>query len=459
MIEAAFDGTWEGWRAAARPLLVEGVDPAEIVWTTGPALSSLFTASAVPGRRTPPVPSALLEDAKVVACHRDPEPWRVLYRLFFRVTRGERHVLEVESDPDVLSFRRMEKAVRRDIHKMHAFVRFRKTPDDEYIAWYRPDHRIVRVNADFFVRRFGSMKWAILTPDESAYWDLHELKFGPGVPRSAAPAEDELEQLWCAYYASVFNPARSNTDAMIKELPVRHWPTLPEAALIPGLLAESAGRVAQMDRVQSAAPYIPAGAPLPVLRDAAMKCQGCDLCGPATQTVFGEGPPDARMVLVGEQPGDREDRMGRPFVGPAGEVLNEALHAAGIDREQVYLTNAVKHFKFTERGKQRLHSTPRGIEIAACRPWLEEELKALRPELIVCLGGTAGQSVFGRAVRVHAERGEFVPHHLAREAMITVHPSSILRIPDQSMADGERVRLADDLRKAARRIGSVRRAG
>ncbi|MEP6716661.1 MAG: UdgX family uracil-DNA binding protein [Terriglobia bacterium] len=460
MIEAAFDGTWEGWRRAARPLLAKHVEPASIVWTTTPALSGLFADSpssdAVDNAgRSRRVPAVLMDEAKVVACHRDPEPWRVLYRIFFRITRGERYLMEIESDPDVVEFRRMEKAVRRDIHKMHAFVRFRKTVGDggdEYVAWFRPDHRIVHINAAFFVRRFGSMKWAILTPDESVYWDLRQLRFGPGVPRSEAPSEDELEGLWCTYYAATFNPARLNTAAMIKELPVRHWATLPEAALISGLVAESGTRVEHMEQVQSAAPFVPKTRSLAVLREAARHCEGCDLYRHATQTVFGEGPKDARLVLVGEQPGDREDIEGRPFVGPAGDVLNAALEAAGIHREDVYLTNAVKHFKFTERGKRRIHATPRGPEIAACRPWFEEELKVIRPRLVVCLGATAAQSVMGRAVRVQAERGQFLPHHLAKEAMVTVHPSFLLRMPDRALAAEERARFTADLRKAAERV-------
>lgn len=455
MIEAAFDGTWTGWRAAARGLLGAAVAPSEVIWTTGPALCDLFDEPGDQPKGRLSVPAPLLADAEIVACHRNPEPWRLLYRLFFRVSQGERHLPEIESDPDVLEFRRMEKSVRRDMHKMHAFVRFRKTADNEYVAWYRPDHRIVRINADFFVRRFGAMKWAILTPDESAHWDLRELRFGPGVPRSQAPSEDELEELWCAYYKSVFNPARVKKSAMIKELPVRHWATLPETALIPGLLADADARVGQMLPVRSAAPFVPSGAPLAVLRESVQQCRGCDLCETATQAVFGEGPPGARIVLVGEQPGDQEDRSGRPFVGPAGRVLDEALAAAGIDRSQIYLTNAVKHFKFTERGKFRLHSTPRGLEISACRPWIEEELRLIRPDLVVCMGATAAQSVIGRAVRVQAERGVFLPHHYAREAMVTVHPSYILRITDQQAAELERQRFVSDLQGAMARVAEL----
>ncbi len=458
MIEARFDGTWEGWRDTARGLLANEIRPQEVLWTqeTGQqALSGILatvdTGTSVPLR----VPRGFLEDAAVVACHRSPEPWAVLYRLLYRLTHGERHLLEVTSDKDVLEFRRMEKAVRRDIHKMHAFVRFRKTGENRYVAWHRPDHRIARINAPFFVRRFGSMHWAILTPDESAYWDTQTLRFGPGVPRSEAPAQDDLEELWRTYYASVFNPARVKVNAMVKEMAVRHWPTLPEADIIPKLLAEAGTRVEVMGaaRRESAAPFVPETVELPVLREAAAVCEGCDLHRHATRTVFGEGPLDGGVVFVGEQPGDLEDLAGRPFVGPAGQLLDEVLREAGIDRESLYITNAVKHFKFEERGKRRIHQTPRGVEIAACRPWLEAEMKILQPRLIVCLGATAAQSVFGRAVRVNAERGQFLPNHMAEAAFVTIHPSALLRMPDPAMAAAERSRFVEELRRVRAWLG------
>ncbi len=455
MIEARFNGTWQGWRDCARALTSRHTPPWDILWNASAGSPGLFDSDELCGEGARlNVPRDFLECAPIVACHRSPEPWRVLYRLLFRITHGERHLLEIESDEDVLEFRRMEKSVRRDMHKMHAFVRFRRTADDDYIAWYRPDHDILHINADFFVRRFGSMRWAILTPTASAFWDAETLRFGPGAPHSAAPRDDELEDLWRTYYASVFNPARANVRAMTKELPVRHWPTLPEAALIPKLLAESSLRITAIERThtRSATHFIPAGASLPVLRQAAAGCEGCDLRLYATQTVFGEGPVNARIVLVGEQPGDSEDLAGRPFAGPAGEVLDCALREAGIDREEVYVTNAVKHFKFIERGKRRIHERPRGPEISACRPWLEAELRLIRPDLIVCMGATAAQSALGRAVRIQSERGVFLPHHIGAEAMVTIHPSAILRIPDPVAAEAERVRLVADLRGAAARI-------
>ena len=181
----------------------------------------------------------------------------------------------------------------------------------------------------------------------------------------------------------------------------------------------------------SAAPWVPEIHKLPLLREAAPSCRGCDLYQHATQVVFGEGPPEAKVVMVGEQPGDEEDRKGHPFVGPSGRLLSKAMQEADLDREKVYVTNAVKHFKFVERGKRRIHAKPSGIQISACKPWLEAELDAIEPELIVCLGATAAQSLMGRAFRITAQRGKFFPHAWAKEIVATVHPSAILRVPER----------------------------
>ena len=182
---------------------------------------------------------------------------------------------------------------------------------------------------------------------------------------------------------------------------------------------------------KTAAPWVPATHDLAKLRAAAAKCQGCDLYEHATQVVFGEGPRDARVVMVGEQPGDEEDRKGHPFVGPSGRLLSKAMSEAGLEREKIYVTNAVKHFKFVERGKRRIHAKPNGIEISACRPWLEAELSTIEPDLVVCLGATAAQSLMGRSFRITADRGKFFPYEWAKEIVATVHPSAILRVPDR----------------------------
>jgi len=176
--------------------------------------------------------------------------------------------------------------------------------------------------------------------------------------------------------------------------------------------------------------YVPHGESLDVLADAVQRCKGCDLYKAATQAVWGQGARSARLMLVGEQPGDREDLAGEPFVGPAGHLLDQALADAGIDRADVYITNSVKHFKFEERGKRRIHKKPSSVEILACRPWLNEEVEQVRPELILCLGATAAQAVIGKEHRLLKERGRFFPHPLASFVTATVHPSSILRAPD-----------------------------
>ena len=201
-----------------------------------------------------------------------------------------------------------------------------------------------------------------------------------------------------------------------------------------------------------ATPFLPERRTLDALRDAASGCRGCDLWEPATQTVFGEGPQDATFVLVGEVPGDREDREGRPFVGPAGRELDNALEAAGIDRAEAYVTNAVKHFRFEERGKRRIHQKPDAKQIKACRPWLAAELDVLRPEVLVLLGATAAKSLLGSGFKLMAERGRPLDSDLARVVIATIHPSSILRGRDGEARQTQRDMLIEDLRVAAQTL-------
>ncbi|MEO8132115.1 MAG: TIGR03915 family putative DNA repair protein, partial [Bryobacteraceae bacterium] len=318
---------FEDWRTEARALLDAGTAPHEADFVDARSGQAALDLVPDPGPRPAAVtrvPRKFLDLAGMVSCFRDPNRWNLLYRILWRITHGEQHLLADHIDDDVEKFRTMEKAVRRDIHKMRAFVRFREVNTGaglEYVAWHRPDHLIVEANAPFFVRRFGSMRWAILTPDESAYWDLKELRFGPGMPRSAAPGDDELEDLWRTYYGSIFNPARANLRAMRAEMPVRHWATLPETQIINDLLRNAGSRTISMVKEQpgSARLWIPERPTLPAMKDAVQGCEGCDLYKIATQAVFGEGPRGAAVVMVGEQPGDQEDQDGRPFVGPAGK--------------------------------------------------------------------------------------------------------------------------------------------
>ncbi|MBL8213287.1 MAG: UdgX family uracil-DNA binding protein [Bryobacterales bacterium] len=455
---------FEDWRREARALLAAEVRPEQVSFQPSEASQdSLFEEdgpSAAMGETQTAritVPRGFLDLAETVALHREERRWDLLYRVLWRVNHSERHLLAVDVDEDVRELLLMEKAVRRDIHKMHAFVRFRKVADEEgerYVAWHRPDHRIVFAVGPWFARRFGAMRWSILTPDGSVHWDTRELTHGPPVTQSEAPQGDDMEELWRSYYASIFNPARVKVKAMKAEMPVRHWATLPEADIIPQLLQQASQREVQMRETQktSAAPFVPGDHRLEVLAPAVQRCQGCELYQFATQAVFGEGARQALVMFVGEQPGDVEDVKGRPFVGPAGKVLDEALAEAGIDRREVYVTNAVKHFKFEERGKRRIHKTPRGVEVAACKPWLEAEMDAVQPKLIVALGATAAVSLMGRDFRITRDRGVFFPHPRAEALLATVHPSYLLRLPDPQQKAEEYVKFVEDLRLVAERV-------
>jgi uracil-DNA glycosylase len=207
--------------------------------------------------------------------------------------------------------------------------------------------------------------------------------------------------------------------------------------------------------IETAAPLIPPRPTLRKLQAVAAECQACHLWKLGTQTVFGEGKASSLIMFIGEQPGDREDLEGRPFVGPAGALLDQALEAAGIDRAKVYVTNVVKHFKWEPRGKRRIHKKPNGEEITACRPWLESEIRVIQPKAIICLGATAAQAVIGPKFKVSLQRAEFVESPLAELVTATVHPSSILRAPTDDARRAERQRFIDDLRKIRERLGSL----
>ena len=307
------------------------------------------------------------------------------------------------------------------------------------------------------------MPWSILTPELSAHWDGHALSFTEGVRKAEAPSEDRLEETWRRYYASIFNPARLKVKAMEKEMPKKYWRNLPEASLIKPLIegaerltgamiAKDASEAHKPQRRQEPSmtrKHAASLESLEALREEAAHCRACPLWKDATQTVFGEGPKHAQVMLVGEQPGDKEDLAGKPFVGPAGQMLDRALEEAGIDRGKVYVTNAVKHFKFVPRGKIRLHQKPNTSEIKACRPWYERELATIKPALVVAMGATAAQSVFGKITPINKNRGRLIELSDGVKALVTVHPSYLLRLPDEAAKAREYERFVDDLKIAA----------
>jgi uracil-DNA glycosylase len=446
---------FDGWRDAARALAADGVPAEDVVWQVGEVADDLF------GEAAPPVlgcasggfavPRAFIDLARKAALSSDPERFALLYTLLTRL-RNQPKLIEDQADPLVRRVERLAKDVRRDIHKMRAFLRFREVTDDagpRFVAWFEPDHHIVRANAKFFVDRFASMRWSILTPEVSLHWDGEALTEGPGAEKADAPEGDPIEEVWKTYYASIFNPARVKIGAMLKEMPRKYWKNMPETALVPGLIAGAQAREAGMIEKARTEPGGNSGAAWAALRDEAIGCTRCPLYRPATQTVFGEGPVDAALMFVGEQPGDQEDLAGRPFVGPAGQVFDRALTQAGIDRARAYVTNAVKHFKFEQRGKRRIHSKPDAGEIEACRWWIAQERMIVRPSVTVALGATAARSLFGKVMTISRERGRAIALPDGGEAWITVHPSYLLRLPDEAQKADEFARFVEDLKLAA----------
>ncbi len=461
MLRVCAPATLEAWRAEARKLLSEGVRPQDVSWEdprTGQ--SSLFAAQAPQAPSPAPalrmrVPRTFLEAAEVVARHRDADRYALLYRVLYRLTHGEHELLQIAADPDTLELAHRKAAVLRDVHKVHAFVRFRKIAQPppgapEFVAWHEPLHPCLELAAPFFARRFPAMRWAILTPDQSVVWDLRELAYGPGNVRSDAPLHDDLEELFGTYWRSIYNPARINLAAMKKEMPVRHWATIPETSSIAELVRDSAARVQAMREPAASAAnaLLPVVRSLETLREAARDCTACALHAHATQTVFGSGPAQARIMLVGEQPGDEEDRSGAPFVGPSGQLLDSILAEAGVPRSEAYVTNAVKHFKFEPRGKRRIHAKPSYTESLACRGWLDAEIAAVRPELIVCLGATAAQSFMGRKYALTRSRGILETTRFAKHWLATWHPAAVLRGADDATRTKLRADMVSDLRRA-----------
>jgi uracil-DNA glycosylase family protein len=220
--------------------------------------------------------------------------------------------------------------------------------------------------------------------------------------------------------------------------------------------SSSQGQLIPDPEPNDASPFVPESGGLKAIREAAAGCRGCHLWRPATQTVFGEGLKKSRVMFVGEQPGDQEDRQGRPFVGPAGGELDKALDAVGITRDDVYITNVVKHFKFEERGRRRIHQTPKRFEIDACRPWLDAELEQIAPEALVMLGATAAKALLGSSFRVSRQRGELLDSELAPIVSATIHPSAILRAPDDASRAGERKAFTRDLGNVAEALAKRR---
>lgn len=462
---------FDAWRERARGLIQCDIPPDRVSWVEPGATGDLFAAEGlapndrrllVPPADAPPVRAnrRFMQVAAKAALHSEPERFALLYRVLWRL-QAKPQLMEDSVDPDIRWLEELAKSVRRDAHKMHAFVRFREVapkeddPDDapHYVAWFEPDHHIVRAEAGFFLRRFANMRWSILTPRGSIHWDGEAMREGPPAKAEDAPGGDPVEDLWRSYYAAIFNPARLKVGAMLSEMPKKYWKNLPEAELIPALIAGAQAREAAMVKAgEREVRSVPE-----TLADIARRmaaCRDCPIAECGTRAVPGEGVQDARLMIVGEQPGDSEDLAGRVFVGPAGQVLDRHLAAAGIDRRSAYLTNAVKHFKFTWKGKHRLHQTPTAKEVDTCRWWLEAERALVKPQLVLALGASAARGLLGRTVSVNRERGQPIALTDGAELWITAHPSYLLRL-DGAARDEQTARFAADLAAVQARLAAI----
>jgi len=462
-------GTFERWRDAARDLAAHGVAQDQVTWAMEGDAASLFDAPDAPLTGDPlaiTVPKTFPPLAKQLCASRAPGAFDLAYRLLLRVS-SRPGLLSNRADEDVQRAEELTKNIRRDMHKMKAFVRFREVSRPganrrQFVSWFEPDHRIEELIAGFFARRFGDMDWVIVTPEVTTRFEAGKITH-EAVETTRLELSDETEELWKTYYANIFNPARLKIKAMQSEMPKKYWKNLPEAALIPDLIAKAEAQVRDM---QAAAPTLPPVRAEKVLDRlhghtvetptdlvAALKgCARCPLAGPATQAVPGEGPCDAALMIVGEQPGDQEDLAGRPFVGPAGQMFNKLAGEAGLDRHKAYVTNAVKHFKFQVRGKRRIHQTPNADEVSHCRWWLEQEVAQVQPRLMLALGATAARALTGDGKNITKRRGSVETGLNGLPVYITLHPSALLRQPDPAMQQAQTDLMRRDLAEVARMV-------
>ena len=449
------------WRDAARDLLMHAVAPELVTWNeVGTLDADLFSgapdsapsADNAPAGPTPVqpapqnllrIPRALMDMLQSAACCRVPDRWAFLYRVIWRWQQGE-HDVQSPADLDGARLHGMVKAVRREEHDMHAYIRFRERPLDagppQFAAWFEPRHDVLPQVAEHFKNRMGGVTWMIGTPDASVMWDGASLHHTGPLMKSAADLDDAGEALWLTYYRSIFNQARVNAQLMQSHIPSRFWKNLPEGAIVPQMVsnaelgARSTGQAQAVGR-QSGRTIAIAPADAQPERQQPSKldeCRRCELWQFATQAVPGEGTKHAPIMIVGEQPGDQEDLAGKPFVGPAGKLLDQVFAQAEVDRKAIYLTNAVKHFKWEPRGKRRLHKTPAQREVEACHYWLEKELAAVKPKVIVAMGATALKSVMRKGtVALKDFLGK--PVRVDGAWVVTIyHPSYVLRVPDEA---------------------------
>ncbi len=402
------------WRSACRHFVLAGVEPEGLHWRVAATVQdtpwSAGLSQILPANPANPAPMSLsrrfvgvLGQALQV---RDPARFTVLYRILYRLTHDGLELGHTH-DPDLMWLRQAVMAVRADTLRFREVFSAFSAQKAATILHDTPEHYSLEANARYAMQR-NARPWRVITPYRRMEWTGSAIRFAAGenaTPDDAAVQwQEDGTGIWRGYALSVLPPKR--------------------------------GDVAQ-------------AASLAMLSAQAVDCRACGLWQPASRTVFGEGPQSASIMLVGEQPGDQEDQQGRPFVGPAGQILDNALHDAGLRREQIYVTNAVKHFHFVWKGTRRLHQKPEAEHMAACRVWLDAERRLVSPALLVMLGATAAQSILQKPVTISRTRSRLFHLEGETQGLVTVHPSYLLRLPDEASRLREYARFVEDLRLAA----------
>ncbi|MBI0003050.1 UdgX family uracil-DNA binding protein [Bartonella sp. M0177] len=476
-------GDFDEWRTKARLLLQEEMRPEDVFWHyhLAPTLFDGEPASPPSEKYLPAqrgqefrVPKQFINLAKNVICHESEDSAALLYRLLYRLQQ-DKTVLEKIYDIDTATALSRQKAVCHDIHHMHAFLRFKEIDslgDDTFrrcfTAWYEPQHFIIAEAIPFFCRRFSDMDWQILTPKGSAFYFNKRLFFGEPIFKKPQN-KDETEELWKTYFASIFNPARLKLKTMQSHMPKKYWSNLPEAEIINSLVDNAETRIETMERQPVLKPplfhsrlaernagnvmrtSLKSQATLGTLNDldnAIKSCKRCPLHCSATQAVCGEGPENASLMIIGEQPGDREDLVGRPFIGPAGQIFEKTIEKIGIERDKVYITNAVKHFKYELKGRKRLHKRADRSEVEHCRWWLMKEIDIVKPKLIVAMGKTALFSLTDLNEPLSGLVGKIIETEEKIPVLVTFHPSYLLRIESEELKKQEAARFEHSLQLA-----------
>lgn len=480
-------GDFDEWRTTARLLLQDEMRPEDVFWHyhSAPTLFDGERASSPSEKYSPAqqsqeflVPKQFINLAKNVICHESKGSAALLYRLLYRLQR-DKTLLEKIYDIDTATALSRQKAVCHDIHHMHAFLRFKEIcslGNDNFrrcfTAWYEPQHFIIAEAIPFFCRRFTDMDWQILTPKGSAFYFNKRLFFGEPIFKKPQN-KDEIEELWKTYFASIFNPARLKVKTMQSHMPKKYWSNLPEAEIIDSLVDNAETRIETMERQPVLQPPLfhsrlserhaqnsvqtnfrsrTTPETSDILNDSIRSCKRCPLHCSATQAVCGEGPENASLIIVGEQPGDREDLVGRPFIGPAGQIFEKTIEKIGIERDEVYITNAVKHFKYELKGRKRLHKRADRSEIERCRWWLMKEIDIVKPKLIVAMGKTALFSLTDLNEPLSGLVGKIIETEEKIPVLVTFHPSYLLRIKSEELKKQETARFEQSLQLAKAKI-------